>query len=185
MKAKSKSRLIAVDGIDSAAVVAAARRALGSPSRGGISHWDASGVFQDLAVADDTVGAGAPSPRTLLLLYAADLAFRLRWEIRPKLAEGYTVVAAPYVETAVAFGRASGISAGWLENLFRFAPRATEHCFVHRAAKRAKRTDGFVTFGCARLRGRPAGRTPHQILSLTAVELKKIASRKTPPKKSR
>ena len=54
-----------------------------------------------------------PSPTTppanpllgrLLLLYAADLAFRLRWEIRPALAEGYTVVAAPYVETAVAFG---------------------------------------------------------------------------------
>ncbi len=177
-KAKSKSRLIAVDGIDSSAVVAAARRALhGSASRGGISHWDASGVFQDLAVADDTVGAGAPSPRTLLLLYAADLAFRLRWEIRPKLAEGYTVVAAPYVETAVAFGRASGIPAGWLENLFRFAPRASEHCFVHKGGKRSK-SDGFVTFGCTRLRGRPAGRTPKQILSLTAAELKKIASRK-------
>ena len=72
-----KAMLIAVDGVDPSAIVAAARVALGSPSRGGISKWDASGVFQELAVADEA--AGAPSPRTLLLLYAADLAFRLRW----------------------------------------------------------------------------------------------------------
>jgi hypothetical protein len=175
MKQQSKPRLIAVDGIDTTAVLTVARRALGSSSRGGISHWDASGVFQDLAVAEDA--AGAPSPRTLLLLYAADLAFRLRWEIKPALAEGNTVVAAPYVETAVAFGRASGIPAGWLANLFRFAPRATKHCFVHRAAKREKSADGFVRFGCARMRGMPGGRTPRQILSFTATELRKIAVR--------
>ena len=30
----------------------------------------------------------SPSSRTLLLLYAADLAFRLRWEIGPALDEG-------------------------------------------------------------------------------------------------
>jgi thymidylate kinase len=39
------------------------------------------------------------SPRTLILLYAADLHFRLRWQILPALDEGQTVVAAPYVET--------------------------------------------------------------------------------------
>jgi hypothetical protein len=176
MKSTAKPRLIAVDGTNAGAVLAMARRALGSPSRGGISHWDASGVFQDLAVADEA--AGAPSPRTLLLLYAADLAFRLRWEIKPALAEGYTVVAAPYVETAVAFGRAAGVPAGWLANLFRFAPRATEHCFVHRAAKKGKASlDGFVGFGCDRMRGKPGGRTPQQILSGTAAELRKISRR--------
>lgn len=174
MKRRSNPRLIAVDGIDSGAVIAAARKALGSPSRGGISHWDASGVFQDLAVADDA--AGAPSPRTLLLLYAADLAFRLRWEIKPALAEGYTVVAAPYVETAIAFGRAAGVPMGWLANLFRFAPRANEHCFVHRAAKRGS-VNGFVGFGCDRMRGKPGGRTPRQILSGSSAELRKIAGR--------
>src|SRR5258706_129410 len=119
-----EAALIAVDGVDAAAVLAAARGALGTPSRGGISRWDASGVFQELAVADPS--AGAPSARTLLLLYAADLAFRLRWQIRPALAEGRTVVAAPYVDTAVAFGRAAGLKAGWLANLFRFAPRPAE-----------------------------------------------------------
>jgi hypothetical protein len=177
MKRASKPRLIAVDGADVGAMLAVARRALGSGSRGGISHWDASGVFHEMAVADDA--AGAPSPRTLLLLYAADLAFRLRWEIKPALAEGATVVAAPYVETAVAFGRAAGIPAGWLANLFRFAPRATEHYFVHRAAKPGKNgQEGFVRFGCDRMRGRPGGRTPRQILANTATELRKIARRR-------
>ena len=80
-----KAELIAVDGVDAAAVLAGARAALGAQARGGISRWDASGVFQELAVAGET--AGAPSARTLLLLYAADLAFRLRWQIRPALAE--------------------------------------------------------------------------------------------------
>ena len=117
--------LIAIDGVNGTAVAAAAKDALATAGRprGGISKWDASGVFEDLAVADEA--AGTPSVRTLLLLYAADLAFRLRWEIRPALAEGRTVVAAPYVETAVAFGRAAGLRAGWLANLFHFAPRPT------------------------------------------------------------
>jgi hypothetical protein len=173
----SKPRLIAVDGIDAAAVIAAAKRLIG-PGRAGISHWDASGVFQELDVAGPI--AGAPGPRTLLLLYAADLAFRLRWEIRPALAEGRTVVAAPYVQTAVAFGRAAGVPAGWLDNLFRFAPRPHETCFVHRSAKRARTgTDGFVGFGCARLGGHPAGRTPKQIAAGAAKELRGRARRRS------
>ena len=81
-----KAQLIAVDGVEAAAVLADARAVLGTPTQGGISRWDASGVFEELAVADEA--AGAPSARTLLLLYAADLAFRLRWQIRPALAEG-------------------------------------------------------------------------------------------------
>src|SRR3954468_2530853 len=120
-KPAPRAALIAVDGVEPGQVLAEARAALGSRDRGGISRWDASGVFQELAVADQA--AGAPSARTLLLLYAADLAFRLRWQIRPALAEGRTVVAAPYVATAIAFGRAAGLNPGWLANLFRFAPR--------------------------------------------------------------
>ena len=75
--------------------------------RGGISSWDASGIFGEVVVAEES--AGLPSARTLLLLYAADLAFRLRWEIKPALAEGLIVVAVPYVDTAIAFGRAAGL----------------------------------------------------------------------------
>jgi hypothetical protein len=168
-----KAELIAVDGVDPAAVLAEARAALGSPSRGGISKWDASGVFQELAVAEDA--AGAPSARTLLLLYAADLAFRLRWQIRPALAEGRTVVAAPYVDTAVAFGRASGLRPGWLKHLFRFAPRASDRRFVHAPnARWAAVNDGFVGFSCDRMTAGAARGTRRQIIGETAAQLRRL-----------
>lgn len=119
-------RLISVDGsrgkdIDAAAAaVAAALRKAGADCA--ISRWDASGLFGELLVA-------APyeqdaSVRTLSLVYAADLAFRLRWEIRPVLDAGGIVVAAGYVETAVAFGGSCGLSEDWLRQLLRFAPPA-------------------------------------------------------------
>ena len=166
-------KLIAVDGVEAAAVLTAARSALTSGSRGGISKWDASGVFQELAIAEDE--AGAPSARTLLLLYAADLAFRLRWQIRPALAEGRTVVAAPYVDTAVAFGRASGLSPGWLKHLFRFAPRARDRRFVHaRDAHTAAVKNGFVGFSCDRMTAGAARGTRRQIMAATAAELRRL-----------
>jgi hypothetical protein len=173
-----KPALIAVDGVSGAAVVQGARDALTSidrAKRSGISHWDASGVFEELAVADEA--AGQPSVRTLLLLYAADLAFRLRWEIRPALAEGGSVVAAPYVETAVAFGRAAGLSAGWLKNLFLFAPRPTERKFVAGAVARSGRADGFVEFGCERLSASVNGVTRVQLAERVASHLRATARR--------
>jgi hypothetical protein len=170
----SKPQLIAVDGIQAAAVIAEARIALGAASRGGISRWDASGVFQDLAVADET--AGAASARTLLLLYAADLAFRLRWEIRPALAAGRTVVAAPYVATAIAFGRAAGVPAGWLANLFRFAPPPGERRFVS-APRGASARDGFVGFASERI-GSANGHSRRQIVNGAATHLRDAARRK-------
>jgi len=87
----------------------------------GVSVWDASAIFFQIARGPEA-SAGL-SPRTLLLLYAADLAFRLRWQIRPALEEGATVVAAPYLETPMAFGLAAGLQREWLEAVFRFAPR--------------------------------------------------------------
>ena len=174
-------RLIAVDGVDAAAVLAAARDALARETRGGISRWDASGVFQDLGVAD--AAAGAPSARTLLLLYAADLAFRLRWQIRPALADGRTVVAAPYVDTATAFGRAAGLPAGWIANLFRFAPRPRERRFVPRSRRgRSKASsDGFVGFSCDRMAaGRADERARRRLIAGTDDYLRKfqVSSRK-------
>ena len=172
----AKSSLIAVDGVDPAAVLAKARSALGAPSRGGISKWDASGVFQELAVADEA--AGAPSARTLLLLYAADLAFRLRWQIRPALAEGRTVVAAPYVDTALAFGRAAGLKSSWLMNLFRFAPRPDSRRFVHATAGGAAAVkDGFVGFSADRVATRAKG-SRRQMLAGTAAELRQRYDRR-------
>jgi hypothetical protein len=168
----ARSKLIAVDGVDGAAVIAAAKAALAAVSgtRGGLSRWDASGIFQDLAVAAED--AGTPSPRTLLLLYAADLAFRLRWQVRPALVEGRTVVVAPYVDTAIAFGRAAGLRATWLENLFRFAPRPSErHVVAARDASAAAVKDGFVAVACGRLSG-DAAQLRQRLIRLTAANLR-------------
>ena len=173
-----KPSLIAVDGVAGRAITAAARSALTSidrAKRSGISHWDASGVFEDLAVAD--AAAGHPSVRTLLLLYAADLAFRLRWEIRPALVEGRSVVAAPYVDTAVAFGRAAGIGSEWLANLFQFAPRPTERRFAGGAALRAGRGSGFVEFGFEQVTGEALGATRAQLADRMATQLRATARR--------
>ena len=169
----SKAKLVSVDGVDASAVVAAARRAIAGRGRGGISHWDASGIFQDLGVADEA--AGAPSARTLLLLYAADLAFRLRWEIRPALAAGRTVVAAPYVATAVAFGRAAGVPVGWLANLFRFAPTPAERHYV--TAHGASVKDGFVGLA-SELVGKANGHSPRKLVTGTDAYLCGVAKKK-------
>ena len=119
-----RGHLVAVDGsrgrdISSAADALAKRlRRLGVECV--ISRWDASGLFGELAHAGR---AGAPvSPRTLSLVYAADLAFRLRWEIRTAIETGGVVIAAPSFETAVAFGSACGLPESWLRELLRFAP---------------------------------------------------------------
>jgi hypothetical protein len=172
-----KPELIAVDGIGGPAIVAAARAALTSVDRNrrsGISHWDASGVFEELTVAADD--AGQPSVRTLLLLYAADLAFRLRWEIRPALADGRSVVAAPYVDTAIAFGRAAGLDGAWLTNLFLFAPRPTARRFAGGVAARAGR-NGFVEFGFSRVTGEALGATRSEVVARMTAHLRAIAKR--------
>ena len=174
-----KAALIAVDGVAGAAIETTARTALTSidrANRGGISHWDASGVFEELAVAG--ADAGQPSVRTLLLLYAADLAFRLRWEIRPALAEGRSVVAAPYVDTAVAFGRAAGIGRAWLANLFQFAPRPTERRFVGGSAGRSLRGSGFVEFGFEQVPGVVLGATRAELVERIAAHLRAAARRR-------
>lgn len=119
-------RLIAVEGsrgketAAAAAAVSAALKKAGVASA--ISRFDASGLFGELAAAR---GDRQISTRTLTLVYAADLAFRLRWEIRPVLEAGGVVIAVPYLETAVAFGVSSGLSEEWIRELLRFAPTPT------------------------------------------------------------
>jgi thymidylate kinase len=118
-----RGRLVAIDGAHGGDVFEAATRLTESLAdrslAAGISRWDASGLFNDVVAAPPD--ERDLSPRTLLLLYAADLAFRMRWEIGPALDEGYVVVAAPYVNTAVAFGVAAGLSRDWVSTLLRFA----------------------------------------------------------------
>jgi len=169
-----RGRLIAVDGVDGKAVNAAAKAAVGAVARarrGGVSFWDASGVFGELVVADEEV-AGRPSARTLLLLYAADLAFRLRWEIRPAIAAGRAVAAAPYVATSIAFGRAAGLPAGWLKNLFAFAPKADEVRILDQPSPRTPHPAGFVDFSCRRLLANGHGLTRRQLADRVRSHLK-------------
>ena len=59
MKAAAKGRLIAVDGVNGASVVKAARAAastLPRTKRAGVSLWDASGLFGDLMIAPPAAG---------------------------------------------------------------------------------------------------------------------------------
>jgi hypothetical protein len=113
--------LIAVEGIGSS-LAATARAVTASVRRrqegSGRSSWNASGLFGHIGPAPN------PSPRTMTLLYAADLAFRLRWQIAPALEAGLTVVAVPYVGTATALAVAAGLPRKWVSEVFRFAPEA-------------------------------------------------------------
>lgn len=126
-EAPLRGRLLAVESADGEQLARAAATLVEALSEreltAGISRWDASGLFADVASAP--AAERDVSPRSLLLLYAADLAFRLRWEIVPVLQNGGVVIAAPYVTTAVTFGLACGLSREWLVTLFRFAPRPT------------------------------------------------------------
>lgn len=121
---KNPARLIAIDGSRGADVAKSTSRLVEALRARGItcavSHWDASGLFGELGHSGERHTA---SPRTLSLVYAADLAFRLRWEIRPALDSGAVVIAAPYLETAIAFGGSCGLPAEWLRELLRFAPQ--------------------------------------------------------------
>jgi hypothetical protein len=165
-----------MDGVNANALKDAARHLAAANRRhhAGISQWGASGIFDELTVAD--AEAGTPSARTLLLLYAADLAFRLRWEIRPALEEGRLVIAVPYVSTAKAFGQAAGLDPGWLSDLFHFAPAPAEHHVIDPApAKQIADRHGFVEFCWHRLEKRLGGLTRLQLLDQTRRHLRAAA----------
>jgi hypothetical protein len=152
-------RLIAVDGTRAAdlrrSATALRRRAGSRVLEAGVSWWDASGLFFEMGLGKRKHRTA--SPRTLLLLYAADLAFRLRWEIRPALEAGQTVIAAPYLDTAFAFGRACNLPRAWMAELFGFAPKPDACYHVQERKKSAgwkgRRRDGFAEFSSAVLTG--------------------------------
>jgi hypothetical protein len=172
-------RLIAIDGVNGNAMAAAAKHLIAAEKkhRVGVSYWDASGIFGEVVVAEDS--AGRPSARTLLLLYAADLAFRLRWEIRPALDEGLLVVAVPYVETAMAFGRAAGLDADWLSDVFAFAPKAGQRKLIAAPAARSiSDRKGFVEFGCQQITGAHSGPPRRLLMRRTGSHLRAASLRR-------
>lgn len=156
-----RGRLIAVEGSGGRSMMVAAKRlqrTLGHDKiEAGVSTWDSSAIF--FQILQGARGLAAPSPRTLILLYASDLAFRLRWQINPALEEGTTVIAAPYVETVIGFGRAAGLPRLWLRGVFEFAPPPSTTWRVPEPAVPANRrpgpADSFLEFALAQLRGGP------------------------------
>jgi hypothetical protein len=146
LKLPSSGHLISLDVVEGRDAVPAAKNLLKSKSgQRGISTWDASSIFFEMHNLEVNE---RPTPRTLILLYAADLFFRLRWEIIPALEEGKCVVAVPYLETGFAFGHVAGLPQTWLSEVFRFAPKATESFRLNgtAGAKLGRPTSGFVEF---------------------------------------
>jgi hypothetical protein len=156
-------RLIAIEGAHGRDVAEAAtslsQMLVDREAPSGISRWDASGLFGDVVSAP--AHQRNLSPRTLMLLYAADLAFRVRWEIVPALQQRMIVIAAPYVTTPIAFGLATGLPSEWLRTLFRFAPMP-ERTVVLREPKasppwKRKPERGFAECCAALLQSTPEG----------------------------
>ena len=58
---RATDRLIAIDGVNGNAILAAARAIASTSKRRqvGVSYWDASGIFGEVVVAEDAAG---PSP---------------------------------------------------------------------------------------------------------------------------
>ena len=126
MARKRSGRLVAVEGTRGQDVTDWSKRVcerFGGSSNTIVSRWNASESFKRLR-PDRYLGPG-PGARTLVLLYAADLAYRCKREILPALRAGRTVVAAPYLHTITGFALAMGLSEQWLRELFRFAPPAS------------------------------------------------------------
>jgi thymidylate kinase len=138
--------LFSIDALNSRELLPAARRFLEARAKrqGGFSIWDASSIFYQLRKLDTESQASA---RTMVLLYAADLQFRIRWEILPALEEGQMVVAIPYVQTGVAFALATGLPRRWVMDVFRFAPKPAGSFFLNGHARTSgSPTTGFLEF---------------------------------------
>ena len=109
-----------------------------------------------------------------MLLYAADLAFRLRWEVKPALDQGRMIIVAPYVNTAIAFGRSAGLDLKGLREMFAFAPKPDESRVIESAAARSTsdRT-GFAEFACDQLLGAKSKAVRRELITQAARVLKK------------
>jgi hypothetical protein len=169
-------RLIAIDGVQGDAIATAVQAivSISRRPRAISSNWDASGIFDEASVSD--IGEGQLSARTILLLYAADLAFRLQQEVRPALDAGRIVIVAPYVDTAIALGQATGIDLDWLTSVFSFAPRAAMRQHVNPGAVRSRADRrGFVGFYCRQIQGKRAAEARRDLVVRTQAYLAAMA----------
>lgn len=177
----NRGRLISLEGAGSVALAEQARQVAAMYKRGrvnaGVSRWDASGTFFEMSMRNPDVGG--PSPKTLMILCAADLAFRLRWEILPLLEEGRSVVAAPYVESYVALGKAFGVSRRWLVDLFRFAPKPAAVYRVGESARveRGRKSPGYLESSVDLLNAGTLVRNPAEVHARVVAYLEALERR--------
>ena len=148
--------LISVDGVSGTAAAAAGGAALAAVAkarRGGMSTWDASGAVPGSrrrrrrgwrAVGADPAAAVRGGSRLPAAMGDSSRARR-----------GPLVVAAPYVDTAIALGGRPGLRR-MADQPVRVRSRPHQRCYVYRSTKR-KAVDGFIGFGCEQMRGKPAG----------------------------
>ncbi len=89
------------------------------------------------------------------------------------------VVVAPYVNTAIAFGRAAGLDATSLSEMFSFAPVPDQAQIVETAASRSlsDRT-GFVEFASDQLLGAKSKAARRELVMRAAHTLKTISALK-------
>ena|SRR5947208_519865 len=159
---KAKGQLIALEGTGGRSMALAAKQLERALRKEKVavqtSTWDDSDLF--FQISQGARGLAAPPPRTLVLLYATDLAFRLRWQIRPALEEGISVIAAPYLETVIGLGRGAGLPQDWLRGVFEFAPPANACRRVPEDSlplnRRGTPANSFLEFCLAQLRSGPA-----------------------------
>ena len=93
--------------------------------------------------------------------------------MKPALAQGRMIVVAPYVNTAIAFGRAAGLGAKSLREIFAFAPRPDESRVIELAESRSlsDRT-GFAEFACDQLLGAKSKAVRRKLIKRAARTLK-------------
>ena len=96
------------------------------------------------------------------------------------------VVVAPYVNTAIAFGRAAGLDSHSLTEMFSFAQKPDETRIVETVGSRSlsDRT-GFVEIACDQLLGARSKAVKRELIIRAARTLKTISALKSRPAKKR
>ena len=98
-----------------------------------------------------------------------------------------TLFAVPAVRTVPGAGSAlplpmvktlAGLSANWLENLFRFAPRPAERVIARPSGKEDDgKVDGFIGYVCKQITGKKKGHASREIVERTTTQLRTAALR--------
>jgi dTMP kinase len=118
-------KLIIVEGIDgsgkSTQLMLAMRYLQAKGYRPFFTEWNSADLVK--AITKKGKKKMSLTPLTFSLLHATDFAHRLVYNILPPLKAGMVVLADRYVYTAFARDAARGCDAGWLREVYSFAPR--------------------------------------------------------------